>query len=235
MQHKGYSIAPLFALGCLACAGPLSAQSPPPDVRPGHWAAAPVQAALQNHILSLQADKNFHGDAKVTHLQAVIALARLGQALESGSWHAAPSVPISAAKTRVPPKEGSWEGRTVTRYVFATALTHMADYANNGIVRAKPTEKETGKSTLIPPPVAVKISKSNPAYDSLNFLASHRMVGPKSALLQADDKPLQAGEMSDALREFVLGLNDRVTDLGHDAEGNTHDEAFHPKTSPKNR
>jgi len=233
MQHRDFWRVPIIALGCIALSVRAMAQSLPPDVRAGHWAAAPVQIALRNQILSVEADKNFHGDVKVTHQQAVIALARLGKALETGAWQKSASVPVSFAKTGVAPQAGAWEKQGVSRYVFATVLTRMGDYANNGLLRAKPGEKDTGKSTVVPPAVTVTLSRSSPAYASITYLADHRMVGPGSPLLSADDKTLTAAEMTRAMKDLIIGLTDRVTDMGHDADGNTRDEAFHPKNPVK--
>jgi len=141
MPHRDFWRVPIITLGCIALSIRATAQSLPPDVRAGHWAATPVQIALKNQILSVEADKNFHGDAKVTHRQAVIALARLGKALETGVWQRSASVPVSFVKTSIAPKSGAWENQGVSRYVFATVLTRIGDYANNGLVRAKPSEK----------------------------------------------------------------------------------------------
>jgi len=243
MQRRGFWTAQIVALACAAWSVRAAAQSLPPqappapalpsDVRAGHWAAAQVQEILRNRVLSVGADRSFHGDAKVTHLQAVLALARLGTALEDGTWLGNASVPVTVAKTDIAPKSGAWEGQGVSRYVFAAVLTRMGDYANAGLVRAQPTEKDRAKSIAIPAPVAVTLPKSSPAYDALTYLAGHRMVGAGSALLSADDKPLTAAEMTRALRELVTGLTDRVTDLGHDENGATHDEAFHTKKLTK--
>jgi hypothetical protein len=233
MQRRYFKAAFLAAWGWSALSTLASAQSLPPDVRAGHWAATPVQVALRNRILSVEADKSFHGDAKVTHLQAVLALARLGQALETGAWRGSASVPVTAAKTGVAPKTGTWEAQEVSRYVFATVLARVGDYTAAGLVRPQPNEKDLGKSVVLPPAVALKIPHSSPAYSALEYLAAHRMIGPGSPLLSPDDKPLKAAEMSRALKELVAGVNDRLTDVGHDENGGTHDEAFHRKNPPK--
>lgn len=233
MPRKGFNTAKILTLGCLALSARTSAQSLPPDVRAGHWAAVPVQAALRNHILSVEADKGFHGEAKVTHMQAVLALAEMARTLEAGTWQGRASVPVTVAKTGVAPKKGAWEGQAVSRYVFATVLTRMGDYARAGLIHAKPSEKALGKSTVIPDPAAVTVPKTSPAFAALTYLTSRRMVGPGSALLSPDDKPLQAAEMSRALRELITGLTDRWTDLGLDENGSTNDEAFHPKPAAK--
>ena len=233
MHRRGFQTAQILALSCVALSARTSAQSLPPDVRAGHWAATPVQVVLRNHILSVQPDKGFHGDAKITHLQAVLALARLGKALESGDWQGSETVPVTVAKTGIAPKSGAWQDQSVSRYVFATVLAHMGDYVKAGMVRPQPGDKDLGKSIAIPPPVVVKLTASSPAYEALNYLVGRRMVGPGSALLSPDDKPLKASEMSRAMRELITGLIDRLTDLGHDADGNTHDEAFHPKLPAK--
>src|SRR5437660_1432513 len=76
----------IFVISIAACAlaGPVNTL--PSDIRPGHWAAKPVKQALVNGVLTVQSDGKFHGDARVTHTQAVIALARLGHLLEQGQW-----------------------------------------------------------------------------------------------------------------------------------------------------
>lgn len=204
-------------------------QSLPPDVRAGHWAAGPVQSVLRNQVLTLDSDKGFHGDARVTHKQAVLALAKLARALEAGTWQATKSVPLSVAKTGVAPKTGTWESQTVTRYVFSTVLARIGDYAAAGLTRPKPDEKDLGKSIALPPAVSVSLPKSNAAYESLAYLAERRMIGRGSPLLTADDNPLKAAEMSRAMRELVAGLTDRLTDLGHDENGATNDDALRNK------
>lgn len=233
MQRRDFKTVKIIALACVASAARASAQSLPPDVRAGHWASTPVQVVLRNHILSVAPDKGFHGDTKITHLQAILALARLGKALESGAWQGSASIAVTVAKTGIAPKSGAWEDQSVSRYVFATVTARMGDYVKAGMVRPQPNEKDLGKSIILPPPVAIKIPVTSPAYEALTYLASRRMVGPGSALLSPDDKLLKAAEMSRAMRELVAGLTDHLTDLGHDAAGNTHDEAFHPKLPAK--
>ena len=233
MQHSGFQTAAVVVLIGAALSARTSAQALPPDVRAGHWASTPVQVVLRNHILDVEADKSFHGDTRITHRQAVLALARLGRALEAGTWQGSATIPVTVTQTGVAPKKGAWEAQTVSRYVFATALARMGDYANAGLRRPQTSEKDFGKSIAIPVPVTIKIPKTNPAHDALVYLAARRMVGPGSALLSPDDKPLKAAEMSRALKELVTGLTDSLTDLGHDANGNTHDESFHPNPPAK--
>ncbi len=208
-------------------------QTLPPDVRAGHWAAAQVQSVLRNGVLTAEADKAFHGDATVTHVQAILALAKLAHALEGGTWQASKSIPISSAKTGIAPKAGTWESKDVSRYVFASVLTRMGDFVTAVLVRPKADEKDLGKSIAIPDAVHLSVPKTSPAYDSLAFLAKGRMVTPGSPLLAADDKPLKSAEMSRALHDLVTGLNDRLTDLGHDEDGGTREAPHAPPAAKK--
>jgi hypothetical protein len=206
----------------------VSAATLPPDVRSNHWAATAVAETLENGVLSAQPDGQFHGEAWVTRGQAAIALARLAHALEQAKWHVAKSRPVPV--TVVPTLEkGVWKQRPVTRYMFASLLARFGDYVTNGITRAPAGSKDTAKSEALPPKAAVKLAANNPAYASLTYLADRHMVWPDSPLLTADSQPLKGSEASRAIAEMVIGLNDRLTELGHDAEGNTLDPSFHPK------
>ncbi len=214
------------------CLAPLSigvqAAGLPSDVRSNHWAAHAVEETLANGVMSTQSDGQFHGEAKVTRGQTVIALAKLAHAVEDGKWHAAKS--HSVPDSIVPFLEkGDWRQRPVTRYMLASLLARFGDYVNNGVTRAPAGSKETGKSEALPDKVAVKLAAGHPAYAALTYLAAERMIWPGSPLLQADSQPVKGAELSRALAEMVSGLNDRLTELGHDAEGNTLDPSFQRK------
>ncbi len=202
----------------------------PPDVRPDHWAAPSVQEVLDNGVMALPDGKEFHGEAKVTHGQAVIALAKLAQMLEAGTWKAQPSRPVADTVLK-PLEHGDWRTQRVTRYELAKVLASMGDYVSAGLSRPTPDAKDLAKSEVFPPKPKITLPKTHPAYAALTYLVDKNMVLPKSPLLAADDKLLSGGEMSRALAEMVVGVTNRLTELGKDADGNTPDASFHPKPS----
>jgi hypothetical protein len=218
-------------LGLAACLliGSLRAHSDtlPPDVRPDHWAAKAIPQALQNGLLSLQEDKKFHGDAKVTRNQTAIALARLAHELEDNSWKKLSSTPVSD-KAFIAQEETDWKKQLVSRYVLAFALTRFGNYVMNGLPRPKPGVKDLGKSDILET-VKITLPRTHPAYEALTYLAKNRMIQPDSPLLKSGDTPIQGAELSHALAEMTVGLNDRLTSLNHDANGETPDASFHQK------
>lgn len=218
----GFGVLPLFA----------GAQELPRDVRANHWAASAVQNALSNGLLSLGSDKLFHGEAKVTHTQTVIALARLGHALEEHSWKSHPSQALTD-KVMAPLLKGDWRKLPVTRYTFAYVVTRYADYLSNGLPPAD-TAADKGKSAALPPAASVSIADSHPAHAALVYLTSARMLWAKSALLKPDDQPLKGSELSQALSQLAAGVTDRQTSLGFDANGSTPDASFHKEPTKKN-
>ena len=204
----------------------------PPDVRPGHWAAPFVQEALTNGVMTLTDGREFHGEARVTHAEAIGALARLARILEAGKWQTQPTRPVPETAVK-PLLHGDWRGQRVTRYEMAKALANMGDYVANGLPRPDPHAKNLGKSEILPPRPPVKIAKSNSAYVDLVYLVNARMVTPNSPLLTADDKPILGAEMSRVLADVVIGLTDRATDLGQEADGSSPDASFHKKPADK--
>src|SRR5947207_1419049 len=75
MRRNGFQA--LLTLCALALPTLASAQALPSDVGSNHWAASAVQTVLKNSVMSISSDKAFHGEAKVTHKEAVVALAKL--------------------------------------------------------------------------------------------------------------------------------------------------------------
>lgn len=213
---------------CLAGSFPFAAADTlPSDVRPNHWAAKAVPQALENGILSLQSDKQFHGDAKVTRAQTAIAIAKLARTLENNTWKKQSSVAIPDRVDAIM-DQTTWKKQLVSRYVLAYTLTRMGNYVANGLPRPKPGVSDLGKSVAIEP-VTISVPRSNPAYESLAYLAKNRMIRPNSPLLKADDSPIQGEEISRALTDMTVGLNDRLTSMNHDANGETPDATFHTK------
>lgn len=202
-------------------------QSLPSDVKSEHWAAASVQKALENKLLSLTNGK-FNGEAIVTHTQAVIAVARLAQVLEAGKWKAEASVPVPG-KVITTLEQGNWQQRPLTRYTLATVLTKFGNYLANGIPKPEPGSKDLAQSIALPPKAKVTVAKSHPAYEALTYLTSRKMLWPGSPLLNPSDKPVKGAEISQALTELATGLNDRQTSLGHDEDGSTIDASSKKK------
>jgi hypothetical protein len=193
----------------------------PADVRPNHWAAQAVPQALLNGLLSLQPDKKFHGDTKVTRTQTAIALAKLARLLEENTWKKQASTAVSE-KSETAREQTDWNKRLVSRYVLAFALTRMGNYLANGLPRPKPDVKDLGQSEILES-VKITLPPSHPAYPALTYLANKRMISPDSPLLRSGDTPIQGAELSRALADMTLGLNDRLTSMNHDSEGNTPD------------
>jgi hypothetical protein len=219
---------------CLWIVGSVaSAQTLPSDVRSRHWAAPYVQQALKNGVLAPNEDHNFHGEAKVTRTQAVIALAKLARALESGQWQARPSVALPDKVTRTL-EQGDWKQKPVTRYVLAAILARFGDYIKNGLPRPKPGSKDLGKSEALPPRATVTLARTHPAYESLSYLAGNRMLWPNSPLLKPDDKPVPGRDLSTALAQLAVGLSDRMTELGLEPDGSTPDRTFQNKRPNRN-
>lgn len=234
--RPGFILILALAAPVLTMPAPLRAQAPAPsqrisrstgsrplpkDVR-ADWARKGVQSALDNGILSADKDGKFHGEQKVNRTDAVIALAKLAKAVEAGTWRASRSAPVSD-KMLGYELPVSWKQQTVNRYVLAAILTRFGDFAANGLTRPGPTDKDVAKSETLPDNVKPSVPPSHPAYESLVYLTSRRMIQPKSVLLHPDGSPLRGSELSTALWQMGAGLADRLTDLGHDEEGDTVD------------
>ena len=202
----------------------------PSDVRSNHWAAGAVQEILQSGVMTSQDDHQFHGEAHVTHGQAVIALAKLAEKLEKGGWHALPSKPVpdKVSKTL---GEGDWETQSVTRYEMASVLSRFGDYIANGMPHPQPGAKDLAKSEALPTGVKIPVPTSHPAYKALKYLTDHKMITAASPLLKADSQPVKGAELSRGLAEMADGLNNLFTELGKDENGNTPDNSFQPKKS----
>ncbi len=218
---------PILALASCAvalwCGGAYAAQLPS-DVRSNHWAAAAVTRSLQSGLLHVQSDGRFHGDAKVTRLEAAQALATLGRALTAGTWKpAGRSHPVTDS---VEPlwAQTDWKTAPVRRYAFAVIVTRMGDFVANGIAHHTSADG-IGKSEVLPD-VTVTLPTTSPGFAAVTYLAHNRMVKPGSPLLKADDGIVLGGDLSRALAELATGVTDRLTDLGKNADGSTPDDAL---------
>ena len=189
------------------------------DVRSNHWAAGAVTRALQAGLMRTQTDGLFHGDSKVTRMEAVVALSKLGRILVDGAWKAPEkSRPVPGTVTAVWDKT-NWKAEPVRRYAFAAMLTRFGDYVAKGLPRPV-AGAALGKSEVLPE-VPVKLSPQSPAYESLTYLARNRMIKPASVLLNADSAALSGSELSRALAELATGVTEKLTDLAKNADGST--------------
>lgn len=209
----------ISALLLLLC--PLAiAQSLPSDVRSNHWAAGAVRRVLQTQLLKNEADGKFHGEARVTRQEALTAIAKLAKYLNENRWK-----PVVASKP-VPTKTiqlfdtTNWRTQPVRKYVFASTLTRFADYFANGVQRPMPGDATLAKSTVIPT-VTIKLPSTHPAFPGLSYLAKNRMVQPGSPLLQPNNNDLTGAELSLALSQMAIGLNNLVSPLGKTEDGNS--------------
>ena len=219
----------LAILGASLCLAPSLAQSQglPADVRPNHWAVPSVKSALQNRLLALDG-KAFRGEAKATRTEAIVAIANLVRALDTKTWVKSSSVALPASAEAVA-DQGAWQKQPVTRYALARILARAGDYFANGIQRLPANAKKLAKSTSVPEKATLTLPKTHPAYASLSYLVSKRAVWTSSPLLNPDNKPVTAVEVAKALAQAIVGLNDAVTELGHEEDGSTPDRSFRNK------
>lgn len=200
---------------------------PPPDVPSTHWAASDVQQTLRSGVLTTMVGGRFAGTVLVTRTQAAIALANLAQKLEADTWPKQPSHALPQ-NTNTLWETGNWQKQPITRYVLASVLASAGNYyVNSGAPRPPKNSKDVGHSEAILPAPKIKLSPAHPAYAALTYLARNRMVAPLSPLLKADNRTLRGEELSRALTDMISGLNDRLTEMGRDAQGNTPDASFH--------
>ena len=115
----------------------------------------------------------------------------------------------------------------MTRYELASVLARAGDYAANRIHFYAKGGADNGKSIALPAPPQVKLPRSAPAFAAVSYLASRRMISADSPLLKPTNAPITAGQLRVALAQTLIGLNDRLTALGHDKDGGTPDHSFH--------
>ncbi len=200
----------------------------PPDVPANFWAARAIKQTTANGILHPLSDGLFHGKQTVHSQELAIALARLAQSLKNGSWAAEASQPLPDSIMHEQ-KLGDWQAKPVTRYMLAEVLARMGNYCWHGITRAPKTAKDTGKSIVVPPTPRISVPHASPAWAALHYLANAHMIAPGSCLLLQGNPVINGAQMSRALADMVNGLNNQITSLGLDANGNTPDASFHKK------
>ncbi len=225
---------------CGLIAGSISAWSPyaagqlPSDVRSNHWAAGAVEQILKSGVMSVQDDHQFHGEAHVTHLQVVIAIAAIAKKLEGGAWQVGDSKPVPD-KVEKTLRQASWKSKPVTRYELASVLARFGNYFTRAVSRPKPDAKDLGKSDILASNVKAPVPPGSPAYAAYKYLVDGRMISATSPLLKPDNLPVKAGELSRGIAEAAAGVNDKLSEMGHDEFGNTPDKSFKAKKpTPRN-
>ncbi len=204
------------------------AQSLPSDVRTNHWASSAISSVLTNKVMRLPDGKQFRGDAKVTRTEAIIAIANLAHALEAQQWKTKPSIGL-AKRADILADQMDWKTQPVTRFALARILARAGDYFMNGVRRGAQNSKDRGKSVKLPPRANVKLPSTHPAFASLTYLASKNGLWNNSPLLTPDEKSVTGQEVSKALAQMLLGLNDAVTDMGKEPDGSTPDRPIQKK------
>ena len=212
----------LVLLSLLMTATLAKSDSLPKDVRDNHWAANAVSACLKNDTISLQSDRQFHGDAKVSRTEVALSLAKLAQRITKGAWIVGSSKPISGKVVKTW-ETTDWKKQPVRRYALAAILSRFADYYVKSIKKPAAGTKELGKSEVLKS-VTVALEKSDPAYEAVSFLARYRMIQPGSPLLKPGDQPVTGLEMSRLLKDLALGMIDQDSELGLDENGSTIDK-----------
>lgn len=211
-----------LCVGALALPSWALGQALPPDVRADHWAASAVTSVLTNKVMRLTDGKQFHGDAKVTRTEAIIAIANLARLLEAQQWKTKPSNAL-VKRAEVLVDQTDWKSQPVTRFAFAKVIARSGDYFTNAMKRGAPNSKDRAKSVAIPARGSLKVPTSHPAYASLSYLISKNALWSNSPLLLPDDKPVAPKEVSTALAQMLAGMNNIVTDLGKEPDGSTPD------------
>lgn len=193
----------ILAASAVMLAGPLIAA--PSDVPASHWAAASVKTLTDRGVMDVP-NGRFDGGRKVTRIELVNILARYARAVEKGEWRAS----AASASRKTQPPAAAWESAPVTRFELAVLLDRAARDISRGLPAA--TGKTFGATEAIPPASIAKVSKSNPAYESLVYLAKNHMVWGSSVLLNPTSAPVTGRQVVDAVTMVIAGLNDRLTD-----------------------
>jgi len=213
------------AISALPCCAQL-----PSDVRTNHWAAPAVEQAIREGIVPLQPDHQFHGEAHVTHVDAVVAVAALAKRLETNTWKLQPAhpVPDKVAKTI---DQGAWKTRDLTRFELASALVRLGNYFAGAVSHPTKSAKHLGESVLLPQGVKPGIGPGHPAYQAVAYLTAGRMIAGNSPFLKPDTSFVKSAELSDLLASMAIGVNDKITELGEEEGGGTPDKSFQTKKS----
>ena len=196
----------------------------PSDLKAGHWARASTLRMIEMGIIPAHAKgKAFDGDKPATRTEIINALAKWAKTLESGKWKTLRSVPVTSTIEKTLNGKG-WQEKPVTRFVLADTLARTGDYFALSLKPVPSKDETRGQSKAITAPLKIRLTKSHPAYVSLNYLATNRMISSGSPLVNPNGDPLSSASFSLALAQVATGVVNRVTPLGHDENGGTIDQ-----------
>ena len=214
-------------LSLLFIASNSSSAALPADVKADHPAAKAIERMLSMHVLSAPGGK-FSGATAVSRTELASVLRQMAVTIAARKWKVEKSVPLTAKGVFPLIESGTWTKQHVSRYTMAISLARVGDYFENGMHRAAPGLKDTGKSEtkLFTKPT---IPSNHPAKISLNYLAAHKMLWKDSPLLQVDNTNFTAKDFSFAVAQMIVGLNDQLTSLNLDEKGESKDATFHQK------
>lgn len=188
-----------IALVSVCWAQPLS------DVPTNHWARQAVSEMVRLGVMRAPNGK-FAGGQYVTRAELAQDLERFARALDAGK-----RVQNAAPPSGPPGKSADWASQPVTRYELAATLWRAASIAGPGLQQNG--SKRYGASEALPPAPKVTLPASNPAYASVRYLASKRMVSQGSPLLSPPASARVNGrDVVGAVTEVLVGLVDQFTD-----------------------
>lgn len=177
----------------------------PSDVPANHWARQAVAEMVRLGVMPAPHGK-FGGGQYVTRAELAQDLERFARALDAGK-----RVQSAAPPSGPPGKSADWASKPVTRYELAATLWRAASMAGSGLKQNGP--KRYGTSEALPPAPKVTLPSSSPAYASVKYLASKRMVSQGSPLLLPPaDARVNGRDVVGAVTEVLVGLVDQFTD-----------------------
>ena len=163
----------------------------------------------------------FAGSTPVTRRELAVTLAAFARNLDQG-WAGSGTKPVAkTVRDRGPLATGS-----VSRYELAAILVRAAGYAAKGVPKAR--GKVYGNSEAFPPAPKVTLSPSDPAYESVKYLASRRMLLGSSVLMKPGGQPVTPSELTLAVSWVLIGLSDQYTDEPQNREELTPPPNRHP-------
>jgi hypothetical protein len=175
----------------------------PRDVPAGHWARASVTEVIKQGVMPAP-NGAFSGDKKVSRTEMAIILANFARALEAGKW------PKANARAIKDPKKADLSDKPVSRYELAAVLDRVGRIAAHGLPSGE--TKRYGKSNAIPPIADLKgVPASDPAYESLQYLAKNRMLLKGSVLAKPGPQPVTGEQVAESVSNVIAGVNDRLT------------------------
>lgn len=134
------SFKPALILLCALLPAAASAQTPPRDVPPGHFAAGSVKRVVHENIMGTTKDGRFQGNQPVTRYELAVALDRFVQYIEAGRK------PLHAQTFPVPPHLPA-AATPAQRQALTHLVTHGFLPASSPLVTQNGSGLATAKET----------------------------------------------------------------------------------------